>query len=270
VGFGKIEDTLCGLRVGHYLLFRMTSAELGTWLLGIGGYAGLFGSIALVYLYPNFPRNFVPLLFVVPVVSAGGLYVFFQLLYIFLSFTIQVLQAMLNEEITVALISTTFIGGQATLTGYVIYNYALKKRIAADQEEEYEDTHEDEEEHEEEQDGEQEEEHEEHEEHEEEQQEEETDDRVDDDAQGADEDADDEDDAATPAAVVAATPPAPATPITPAFPTPFVPPMCVDCDNDCVACIPPLINLSSGLSGEILKVDDSKYSYLPFDIPNTD
>ena len=129
----------------------MTSAELGTWLLGIGGYAGLFGSIALVYLYPNFPRNFIPLLFVVPVVSAGGLYVFFQILYVFLAFAIQVLQAMLNEEITVALISTTFIGGQATLTGYVIYNYALKKRITADQEEEYEETHEDEEEEQEEQ-----------------------------------------------------------------------------------------------------------------------
>lgn len=130
------------------------SSEFTTWLLGVGGYAGLFGSLAVVYLYPNFPRHLLPALFVMPVASAGALFVFFRALYLILQFAVLVLEAMLNEQLTVMLIVLTFIGGQVALIGYVTYKNTATNAIfmnnAADDEElqpeEYEEEEEDEEE----------------------------------------------------------------------------------------------------------------------------
>lgn len=148
LGTNKIERGLAKVREGHYSLVKMTSVGLSTWLLGIGGYAGLFGSLALFYLYPAFPRKYVPVLCVVPIASAAALYTFFQILYLTLEFVVLVLQSMLNEHITVVLISTTFIGGQVLLIGYVVYKNNYLNRIvlnhAVDEETEGEDEGEDE------------------------------------------------------------------------------------------------------------------------------
>jgi len=119
-----------GVGKGGALLFvKMISTELSTWLLGIGGYAGLFGSFALMYLYPNFPAKYFPALFLVPVASAAALYLFFQVLYIILEFVSLVLSAMLNEHITVILLSLTLVGGQFILISYVVYKNNFMNRI---------------------------------------------------------------------------------------------------------------------------------------------
>ena len=221
----KIEHGFDELREGYYPPFRMTSMEFSTWLLGVGGYAGLFGSFAIFYLFPGFPRNYLPVLFAVPVFSAGALYAFFQILYLVLWFVVKVLEAMLNEHITVVLISSTFVIGQAVLIGYVVYKNAFLNNIAlnnaVDAEEETE---------------------------EEEQEEEEQEELQPEDY----EDADDGADADNEAAPLNSVPPVANN--TPSTATPVVPPMCVDCDNDCTKCMPGLILLdtNTGLSGEVV------------------
>ena len=207
-------------------LLDMMSTEFSTWLLGIGGYAGLFGSLAVFYLYPNFPRNYLPALFIVPVVSAAALYTFFQGLYLVLWFTVQVLQAMLNEHITVILLSMTFIGGQAVLIGYVVYKNAFLNNMvlnnaAYEEEEEQEQEAE-----------------------REELQPEEYEHCSDDDS-GAD--ADNEEGTPTLNSVP------PITNNTPVTAAPVIDATCVDCDDDCIKCMPGLIPLdkATGLSGEM-------------------
>jgi len=107
----------------------MLSAQLSTWLLGIVGYAGLFGSFALFYLYPNFPRNYLPALFIIPIASAAALYLFFQILYLILDFVILVLSSMLDENLTIILLSLTLFGGQIILLSYVVYKNNFLNRI---------------------------------------------------------------------------------------------------------------------------------------------
>ena len=219
----KIEHGLKELREGYYPSFGMTSMEFGTWLLGIGGYAGLFGSLAIFYLFPAFPRTYLPVLFTVPILSAAGLYGFFKGLYLVLWFVVKVLEAMLNEHITVVLISSTFIIGQAALIGYVVYknafinNLVLNNAVDAEEEEQ-----------------------------EQEQEELQPEDY---------EDADDGADADDEAAPLNSVPPVANN--TPSTATPLVPPMCVDCDDDCTKCMPGLMSLDAvtaptGLSGEVI------------------
>jgi hypothetical protein len=208
-------------------LLDIMSIEFSTWLLGLGGYAGLFGALAVFYLYPTFPRNYLPVLFVVPLISAAGLYTFFQALYLFLWFTVKVLEAMLNEHLTIILLSTTFIGGQAVLIGYVVYKNAFVNNIVLNnaayeeeeageelQPEEYEEPAADEE---------------------------------DEEDSGAD--ADNEEGILNSATV---------TTNTPATTAPVIYATCVDCDDNCTKCMPGLISLPglisfdklTGLSGE--------------------
>lgn len=204
------------------------SAEFSTWLLGLGGYAGLFGALAVFYLYPNFPRNYLPALFVVPVISAAALYAFFQVLYLILWFTVQVLQAMLNEHLTIVLLSTTFIGGQAVLIGYVVYKNAFLNNVvlnnAAYEEEEEEDAGEE---------------------------------LQPEEYENADEaEEENEEDSGADADNEEGTLNSGNTPVannTPTTSTPAIPPQCVDCADDCTKCMPPLVSLGSatGLSGEI-------------------
>ena len=199
------------------------SAEFSTWLLGLGGYAGLFGSLAVFYLYPNFPRNYLPALFVVPILSAAGLYTFFQGLYLVLWFTVQVLQAMLNEHLTIILLSTTFIGGQAVLIGYVVYKNAFLNNVvlnnaAYEMEEEQEQELQPEEY-----------------------------ENADDEEENEDSGADADNEEGTLNSVP------PITTNTPATAAPVINASCVDCDDDCIKCIPGLISLdkATGLSGEM-------------------
>jgi hypothetical protein len=202
------------------------SAEFTTWLLGIGGYAGLFGSLAVFYLYPTFPRNYLPVLFVVPVLSAAALYTFFQGLYLVLWFTVQVLEAMLNEHLTIILLSTTFIGGQAVLIGYVVYKNAFVNNIVLNNAAYEEEEEEQEQEQEEDAEGEQ-------------LQPEEYEEAA----------ADEEDDSGADADNEAGTPTlnsAPVTHNTPATATPAVP-TCVGCDDDCTKCMPGLISLDKAM-----------------------
>lgn len=205
-------------------LLNIMSAEFNTWLLGLGGYAGLFGALAVFYLYPTFPRNYLPALFVVPILSAAALYTFFQGLYLVLWFTVQVLEAMLNEHLTIVLLSTTFIGGQAVLIGYVVYKNAFVNNIvlnnAAYEEEE---------------EGEQEGGDEEGEEGGDLQPEEYEDAAAADEDSGAD--ADNEEGAPNLSS-------APITHDTPATATPVVS-KCVDCDADCTKCMPGLMPLDT-------------------------
>jgi hypothetical protein len=207
------------------------STEFSTWLLGLGGYAGLFGALAVFYLYPNFPRNYLPTLFVVPLISAAGLYTFFQALYLFLWFTVQVLQAMLNEHLTIILLSTTFIGGQAVLIGYVVYKNAFVNNIilnnaAYEAEEEEEEEAED---------------------AGEELQPEEYEDADDQDS-GADADNEEGNLNSVP----------PITTNTPATGTPVINASCVNCNDDCIKCMPGLISYDAALdaifslSGEVV------------------
>jgi len=198
----------------------MTSADMSTWLLGIGGYAGLFGSFAIFYLYPNIPRNYLPALFVVPVASAAALYAFFQLLYLFLEFVVLVLQAMLDENITLVLLSTTFIVGQAVLIGYVVYKNAFLNNVALNNAVDETDDEEQEEE------------------HGEELQPEEYEEANEDETGEADKedsgaDADNEEGTLNSGNATI-------TNDTPATPAPVVPPQCVGCDNDCTKCMPGL------------------------------
>ena len=206
------------------------SIEFSTWLLGLGGYAGLFGALAVFYLYPNFPRNYLPALFVVPVISAAGLYTFFHALYLVLWFTVRVLEAMLNEHLTIILLSTTFIGGQAVLIGYVVYKNAFVNNVvlnnaAYEVEEEAEEEAEEAEEAE----GEQ-------------LQPEEYEDAGEEEDSGAD--ADNEEGTLNSVPSVTNN-----TPLTTAS---VIDDTCVNCDDDCTKCIPGLISLDklTGLSGE--------------------
>ena len=217
------------------------SIEFSTWLLGLGGYAGLFGALAVFYLYPNFPRNYLPVLFIVPLISAAGLYTFFQALYLFLWFTVKVLEAMLNEHLTIILLSTTFVGGQAVLIGYVVYKNAFVNNIvlnnAAYEVEEEE--------------GQEEAEELQPEEYENADDEEEEEAPADEEDSGAD--ADNEEGTPTLNSVP------PITTNTPATGTPVINASCVDCADDCTKCMPGLISPQglisfdklTGLSGEI-------------------
>jgi len=196
-------------------LLNIMSIEFSTWLLGLGGYAGLFGALTVFYLYPTFPRNYLPVLFVVPLISAAGLYTFFQALYLFLWFTVKVLEAMLNEHLTIILLSTTFIGGQAVLIGYVVYKNAFVNNIVLNnaayeveeeageelQPEEYEEPAADEE---------------------------------DEEDSGAD--ADNEEGILNSATV---------TTNTPATTAPVIYATCVDCDDNCTKCMPGLTSLNT-------------------------
>ena len=105
----------------------MASAELTTWLLGIGGYTGIITSLAILYLNPRFPRSFLPLLVFAPVLSASAFYLFFQTLYLLLGFMVTVFQAMLNENITIIIIASIFIGGETLFVSYIIYRYLFMK-----------------------------------------------------------------------------------------------------------------------------------------------
>ena len=100
----------------------MASIELTTWLLGIGGYAGIFGAFAFIYMYPNFPKYYMPLLTLMPLASAGAFYLFFQTLYTLLGFAANVIDAMLNENITIVLITSAVLGGQILLLTVVVYH----------------------------------------------------------------------------------------------------------------------------------------------------
>jgi hypothetical protein len=204
------------------------STEFSTWLLGLGGYAGLFGSLAVFYLYPNFPRNYLPVLFVVPVISAAALYAFFQVLYLVLWFTVKVLESMLNEHLTIILLSTTFIGGQAVLIGYVVYKNAFLNNVVlnnaayeVEQEQEQE--------------------------QEQELQPEEYENADDEEENEEDSGADADNEEGTLNSVP------PITTNTPATAAPVINDTCVDCDDDCMKCMPPLTShdLMTGLSGEI-------------------
>ena len=200
------------------------SIEFSTWLLGLGGYAGLFGALAVFYLYPNFPRNYLPVLFIVPLISAAGLYTFFQALYLFLWFTVKVLEAMLNEHLTIILLSTTFVGGQAVLIGYVVYKNAFVNNIVLNnaayeveeeageelQPEEYEEPAADEM----------------------------------DEANEEDSGADADNEEGTP--TLNSVPPVANN--TPATATPVINDNCVDCDDDCTKCMPGLISLQGLIS----------------------
>jgi hypothetical protein len=192
------------------------SAEFSTWLLGLGGYAGLFGALAVFYLYPNFPHNYLPVLFVVPVLSAAALYTFFQGLYLVLWFTVQVLQAMLNEHLTIILLSTTFIGGQAMLIGYVVYKNAFANNVmnnaAYEEEAEAEGEELQPEEY------------------------EEADDEEDDSGADADNEEGNLNSGNTPVITN-----------TPATATPVINATCVDCDDDCTKCMPGLISFDKAL-----------------------
>lgn len=209
------------------------STEFSTWLLGLGGYAGLFGALAVFYLYPNFPRNYLPTLFVVPLISAAGLYTFFQALYLFLWFTVQVLQAMLNEHLTIILLSTTFVGGQAVLIGYVVYKNAFVNNIvlnnaAYEAEEEAEEAEEAEDAGEELQ----------PEEYEDADDEEDEEAPADDQDSGADADNEEGNLNSVP----------PITTNTPATGAPVINASCVNCNDDCIKCIPGLISLDASLA----------------------
>ena len=204
-------------------LLDIMSIEFSTWLLGLGGYAGLFGALAVFYLYPNFPRNYLPVLFIVPLISAAGLYTFFQALYLFLWFTVKVLEAMLNEHLTIILLSTTFVGGQAVLIGYVVYKNAFVNNIvlnnAAYEVEEEEEQEEQEAEEAAADTG-------------EELQPEEYEDAAEEDS-GAD--ADNEEGTLNSGPSVTTN-----TPVTTA---PVIDANCVDCDDECTKCIPELVNI---------------------------
>ena len=62
-----------------------------------------------------------PILTLMPLLSAGMFYLFFQSLYTLLGFAANVIDAMLNENITIVLISSTVLGGQIILTTIVVY-----------------------------------------------------------------------------------------------------------------------------------------------------
>lgn len=204
------------------------SIEFNTWLLGLGGYTGLFGALAVFYLYPNFPRNYLPVLFIVPLISAAGLYTFFQALYLFLWFTVKVLEAMLNEHLTIILLSTTFVGGQAVLIGYVVYKNAFVNNIVLNNAAyEVEEAEEDEVE--------------EAEEEGEELQPEEYEDAGEEEEEDSGADADNEEGTLNSGN-------APVTTNTPATTTPIIDANCVDCDDDCTKCMPGLVNIPGLLS----------------------
>lgn len=207
-------------------LLNIMSIEFNTWLLGLGGYTGLFGALAVFYLYPNFPRNYLPILFIVPLVSAAGLYTFFQALYLLLWFSVQVLQAMLNEHLTIILLSTTFVGGQAVLIGYVVYKNAFVNNIvlnnAAYEVEEAEENEAEEE-------G-------------EELQPEEYEDAGEEEEDEEDSGADADNEEGTLNSVPSVTT---NTPVTAA---PVIDANCVDCDDECTKCMPELVNIPGLLS----------------------
>ena len=123
---------------GWSITFIMATTELVTWLLGIGGYTGVIGSLAILYLYPTFPRNLLPFLMIAPLVSASAFYLFFQTLYLTLGFAVRVFESMLNENITIMLIATIFIGGETLFVSYIIYRYLFmrspeEENVAADE-----------------------------------------------------------------------------------------------------------------------------------------
>jgi hypothetical protein len=75
---------------------------------------------------------------IAPLVSASAFYLFFQTLYLILGFAVNVFESMLNENITIMLISTIFIGGETLFVSYIIYRYLFmrspeEENVAADE-----------------------------------------------------------------------------------------------------------------------------------------
>jgi hypothetical protein len=135
---------------------------------------------------------------------------------------------MLNEHLTIILLSTTFIGGQAVLIGYVVYKNAFLNNVVlnnaayeVEQEQEQE--------------------------QEQELQPEEYENADDEEENEEDSGADADNEEGTLNSVP------PITTNTPATAAPVINDTCVDCDDDCMKCMPPLTlhGLMTGLSGEI-------------------
>lgn len=109
----------------HYLEIEMASLEFNNWLLGLGGYIGLFSACVLAYLYyETVTKYYLAALILAPFASAAAFYIFFNILYIVLNFILLVTMAMLNEQITLVIISFTFLVGQLALILYVVYHNA--------------------------------------------------------------------------------------------------------------------------------------------------
>jgi len=189
----------------------MASSELTTWLLGVGGYTGLFGALTFLYANQTFPAHLRPYLVLAPLAAAFVFYGFFQTLYFILKFAVVVFQAMLNEHVTITLITTTVLGGQIALLSVVIYRqYKNTAPPAVDlTADEYEDADEGDKE----------------------EDEEDEEDAIRDDTQNADEDADDENADAEPDGCDCSKPAD-----------------CANCDEDCTKCMPGLVGLSGELA----------------------
>jgi len=191
----------------------MASSELTTWLLGIGGYTGVFTALAFLYANKTFPTHLRPYLVLAPLAAALVFYGFVQTLYLILKFAVTVFQAMLNEHVTITLIATTVLGGQIALLSVVIYRQYKNPVPPAAEEltaDEYEHAVEEEEE--------------------EQEEEEEEEDMIDADAQHASEDADDEKEGCKGCDCTKPTD-------------------CANCETDCTKCMPGLVEI--GLSGEL-------------------
>jgi hypothetical protein len=106
------------------------SLSLTSWILGLGGYAGLLSGLGLFGLYGNMRLLYVALLPLCPLIGAGAFYTFFHTVIFVIENAVRVGYLMLNEQIVVVTISSVFLGGQACMLGIVLYTQIREAREA--------------------------------------------------------------------------------------------------------------------------------------------
>ncbi len=106
------------------------SLSLTSWILGLGGYAGLLSGLGLFALYGDMRLLYVALLPLCPLIGAGAFYTFFHTVLLLIEYAVRVGYLMLNEQIVVVMISSVFLGLQACMIGIMLYMQIREAREA--------------------------------------------------------------------------------------------------------------------------------------------
>ena len=104
------------------------SLSVTSWILGLGGYAGLLTGLGLFALYGDMSLTYAALLPLCPLIGAGALYTFFHTVLLLIEYVVRVGYLMLDEQIVVVMISSVFLGLQACMIGVILYTQIREAR----------------------------------------------------------------------------------------------------------------------------------------------
>jgi len=105
------------------------SLSMTSWILGLGGYAGLLTGLGLFALYGDMSLLYAALLPLCPLIGAGAFYTFFHTVLLVIENAVRVGYLMLNEQIVVVTISSVFLGLQACMLGIILYTQLREAHV---------------------------------------------------------------------------------------------------------------------------------------------